>query len=464
MGFQPARSVAYPPVGPMSLCIPCRFLGASALALLVANCAADPSAGRRQLSAQNQREIGAFSNKAKYGAASPRVVQQGDNVPKGGGRDHVGRPYQVAGRWYTPRENPGYSAVGPASWYGDAFHGRKTANGEIYDKHAYTAAHPTMPLPSYARVTNMSNGHSIIVRVNDRGPFHGGRIIDLSERVAHALQFKHLGTARVKVDYIQRASTGGSDDRKLVATLRTDGQLAHLDGGSTPIPGQQPIMVASNSPVPLAASQPRLSEPSRQPLPQPVQAAAPVAAQEEAPVAAVSQDSPRMAETRQLRRDVPLPPDRPFDLGSIPGGSAPMQRVNNGQQQAQPATVRSPLPGRDRIAAVYFAPSSGFADALSRDNPMARLRSGGFSPVEHRLAATPAGSATLQVGVFRDRRNAERLAAAVGRHGTPRITALGGGTESLYRLTANGFAGPSAADAALSAARAAGAADARLVR
>ncbi len=373
-----------------------RAAGVSALALGLANCATDNRGGQRQLSAQNQREIGAFSNKAKYGSASPRVVQYGETVPKGGGRDHVGRPYRVAGRWYTPRDNPNYTATGNASWYGDAFHGRKTANGEIYDKHAYTAAHPTMPLPSYARVTNLQNGHSIVVRVNDRGPFHGNRIIDLSERVAYALNFKHMGTARVRVDYLQRASTAGSDDRRLVATLRTDGQAAQLPGGSTPVPGQQPVMVASNEPfippVPAASAPRRTPEPSRA-APEPQQPAPqPAVREDETQQQAATSRALAMTEVRQLRRDVPLPPERPFDLGGIPGAATPMQRVNNGQIATSPQPRRqaiAPAPAQQRVATVFFAPSTGFAAALGAGDPMAKLRPGRFAAVEHQLAATP---------------------------------------------------------------------------
>jgi rare lipoprotein A len=382
---RPAFCVAYRPVKLMSLPSASRMIGVSAVALLLANCASEPTK-TRQISSQNQREIGAFADSRKYGNASPRVVQSGEAVPKGGGRDHVGKPYRVAGRWYTPRDNPNYSSVGNSSWYGDAFHGRKTANGEVYDKHAYTAAHPTMPLPSYARVTNMTNNRSIIVRVNDRGPFHAGRIIDVSERVAHALEFKHIGTARVKVDYVQRASTAGSDDRKLVATLRTDGQLAQLPGGSTPIPGQQPILVASNEPVPGVSSFSPVATPRPQPaLARPAVAQASVAAPaarpqpaEEANEAATEQASAQLTEIKPVRRTMPLPADRPFDLGSIPGAGTPMNRVNNGQ--AVPARALAPpvSPPRDRVAAVYFAPATGFKAAFGGNDPMARLKPGTF--------------------------------------------------------------------------------------
>lgn len=157
----------------------------------------------------------------KWGvAASPRVIEDGQPVPKGGGRYRVGKPYTVAGRTYVPEEDVNYKAEGFASWYGSDFHGRYTANGEIFDKESISAAHPTMPLPSYARVTNLRNKKSIIVRVNDRGPYVGNRVIDLSSRVAHLLEFQGHGVTKVRVEYVGRAPLAGSDDRKLVATLR----------------------------------------------------------------------------------------------------------------------------------------------------------------------------------------------------------------------------------------------------
>ncbi len=163
--------------------------------------------------------------------ASPRLVDDGQPVPRGGGGYLVGRPYTIAGHLFVPNANPqGYTVVGTASWYGDAFHGRRTANGEIFDKRSISAAHPTLPLPSYVRVTNLKNNRSMIVRVNDRGPYHGGRVMDVSERVAEALQFKTEGTGHIKVDYIGRADLAGSDDAKLIASLREDGAPAQFGG------------------------------------------------------------------------------------------------------------------------------------------------------------------------------------------------------------------------------------------
>jgi rare lipoprotein A len=152
--------------------------------------------------------------------ASIRASDAAKPRHKGGGFYRVGEPYVIAGRTYVPREDPHYRAEGIASWYGDWFHGRLTANGERYDMHALSAAHPTLPLPSYVRVTNLENNLSLVVRVNDRGPFYDGRIIDMSVRAAKLLGFYERGLARVHVEYLGPARLEGSDDARLAATLR----------------------------------------------------------------------------------------------------------------------------------------------------------------------------------------------------------------------------------------------------
>ncbi|WP_425494041.1 septal ring lytic transglycosylase RlpA family protein [Hoeflea alexandrii] len=142
----------------------------------------------------------------------------------------MGKPYRVRGKWYTPKEDPNYDKAGLASWYGPNFHGRLTANGEIYDQFHLSAAHPTFPLPSYARVTNKKNGNSVIVRVNDRGPFAHGRIIDLSNKAAQLLDMKHEGVAAVRVQYVGRAPVEGDDTRYLMASYQPGGSDAPAGG------------------------------------------------------------------------------------------------------------------------------------------------------------------------------------------------------------------------------------------
>ena len=120
------------------------------------------------------------------------------------GEYKIGAPYQIRGVWYYPHEDPKYSKTGIASWYGKKFHGRRTANGEIYDMNALTAAHKTLPMPVRVQVTNLDNGRSLVLRVNDRGPFVNGRIIDVSRRAAQLLGFQNMGTAKVRVTIVDQ--------------------------------------------------------------------------------------------------------------------------------------------------------------------------------------------------------------------------------------------------------------------
>src|SRR5260221_4804660 len=137
----------------------------------------------------------------------------------------VGKPYQIDGAWYYPAEDWNYNETGIASWYGEAFHGKDTANGESFDLNAITAAHRTLPMPTIVEVTNLENGRTLQVRVNDRGPYARGRIIDLSRRSAQLLGFEGQGTAKVRVkilvpESIQVASLArhnGGDDKAIAA-------------------------------------------------------------------------------------------------------------------------------------------------------------------------------------------------------------------------------------------------------
>ncbi len=139
----------------------------------------------------------------------------------------IGKPYQVGGVWYYPREDFEYDESGIASWYGPDFHGKLTANGETFDQNTVTAAHKTLPLPSIVRVTNLENGRSLVVRINDRGPFVNGRIIDLSRKSAQLLGIETKGTARVRVQVMTEES------RALASSLKQDN------------PGREPPVAAA---------------------------------------------------------------------------------------------------------------------------------------------------------------------------------------------------------------------------
>jgi peptidoglycan lytic transglycosylase len=192
---------------------------------------------------------------SRYGVkSSTRVVAPGQPVPKGGGTYRVGNPYVIAGRTYVPQENPNYRAEGQASWYGADFQGRLTANGEVFDMSGVSAAHPTLPLPSYARVTNLENRRSVVVRVNDRGPYHDNRVIDVSVRAAKLLGFYDKGVAQVRVEYVGRASLNGSDDTKLAESLRIEESIAPLVRVAAiappTLPGH-PVLTPPQAPPPI---------------------------------------------------------------------------------------------------------------------------------------------------------------------------------------------------------------------
>ncbi len=178
-------------------------------------------------------------------------------VPATRGGYKVGKPYQIQGTWYYPRVQYDYEETGIASWYGPGFNGKPTANAEIYDQDALTAAHRTLPMPSMVRVTNLENGRSLKLRINDRGPFARGRIIDVSRRAAGLLGFQERGTAKVRVELIEAesrrlaaaAQSGQDDDPAPLAVPTVAVAVAPLSSpssspsGGTTI-GSQPLRAA----------------------------------------------------------------------------------------------------------------------------------------------------------------------------------------------------------------------------
>ncbi len=187
-----------------------------------------------------------FLDGCASGPSAPASPKTGSSVSTGGGYK-VGQPYQIGGTWYYPHEDFSYDETGIASWYGADFHGQRTANGEMYNMEELTAAHKTLPLPSLARVTNLENGRSIVVRINDRGPFSGARIIDVSQRAAQLLGFEQTGTAKVRVQVL-------ADESKAIAdAMRRYGSSAptQLASAETAVSGSSEPP-ANLTPAPLA--------------------------------------------------------------------------------------------------------------------------------------------------------------------------------------------------------------------
>lgn len=384
--------------------------------LLVTACASlQPEAKKKKRSKE-------YFAESVYGVkASPRVAN-GKKMPRGGGRNQIGKPYKVKNKWYKPKEEPNYVKVGRASWYGSAFHGRLTANGEVYDMTHLTAAHPTMPLPSYARVTNTANGSSVIVRVNDRGPYSNDRIIDMSEKAAELLDYKHHGTAKVKVEYIGRAPLHGQDDAFLLASYRPSG---NNDGIGQPASG---VMMAMNGPMPTAVP--------NQPVPHGVSAFNQIAAQPPVPFG-YAQDAAPM-----LPVIVPVPLDKPaylYNVASAQQGDILLAAYAGNRMMQEREDVYSKVLMPQAASAEW---RQAQAEKLQRNDP----EQGEY----------------VDLGTFSGKEEAEHIARALGHSGFVSRTITPQPQGAFYSLTAKARNGDN--DALLRAAWAAGAEDAFVVR
>ncbi|MEZ5840525.1 MAG: septal ring lytic transglycosylase RlpA family protein [Hyphomicrobiales bacterium] len=419
---------------------------------LVAGCASAPKTMRHPPRTKE------YFPEEKYGKASPRVISYGDSVPKGGGRYQVGKPYKIAGKWYKPKEDPNYEATGVASWYGSAFHGRQTANGEIYDMHSLTAAHPTLPLPSYVRVTNLANKRSVVVRVNDRGPYAHGRVIDLSQRAAEMLDYKRVGTAKVKVTYVGKARMDGLDHEYLMASLTENGRTISPGGPSDPGRDTQPIMVADASPPP------GLERTPLPPAPPVVTAVTAIgstgpAAVELAPETAIDAAGAAGAAT-------PQPPIRPMAPSGTPVNIMPAalsasmpsaSPIGVGSSQG-PVGLLGKLPAvssyraPDRISMAHSVIDASFG-AEGRGLPSAALR-----------AAHDRQSVEIHAGVFADPANAERARKALADIGSVKVVDFERDGRTLTLVRISGLAAGLDPEVALERARTAGYSDAYILR
>jgi rare lipoprotein A len=259
---------------------------------------------------------------------TPRYPSQAkgpQTVPPAQSEYKVGKPYQVGGVWYVPREQPNYDQTGVASWYGEQFHMKATANGETFDMATVSAAHTTLPLPSMVEVTNLDNGRKLVVRVNDRGPFVGDRIIDLSREAARQLGYERQGLARVRVRYVGPAPL-----------LGPDGGLRYAN--AKPYPTRLPTAAAIASPA-VDAADPVME----------LAAATPRAAPRA--TAITSETLPPLTGSAISSTPIPPAPTAPMDVSAIPIKSA--LRVQAGaftsEVNAQRAVSQLSVAGRATI-------------------------------------------------------------------------------------------------------------------
>lgn len=354
-------------------------------------------------------------------AACGSAVKSGSyssNADDGQGSYRIGRPYSIDGKTYYPAEDMNYSETGIASWYGPGFHGNRTANGEVYDQYQVSAAHKTLPMPSIVRVTNLDNGRSVMARINDRGPFVPGRIIDMSRAGAHEIGLDVSGTARVRVEIMRRESEivkqiameGGGRDAQLAALTNppADGTSDQQIAAAAPI--DRSVTVQTLAPPPGTASE--------QPVPSAALAPAP------APQAAVW---PSQSASQE-------PPPQ-----SSPAPSAPAPRT-------EPA-VASPAPPPAVMPAVASTQSV---------SPQPKLEQASWT-------VPASGRIFVQAGAFSQLDNAEKLRRRLAGLGNASVTPITVGGRELYRVRIGPLADDAAADQMLGRVLNAGIREARVV-
>ncbi len=261
------------------------------------------------------------------------------SAPPVRGADHyrVGKPYQVNGIWYTPREQPDYDEVGLASWYGPQFQNHSTANGEVFDMARISAAHKTLPLPSLVEVTNLNNGRKLVVRVNDRGPFVGARLIDLSKAAAEELGYASQGVTRVRVRYVGRAPLTPEDGRLYVASAAPP-RAPPRPAATRPVavdeyavagwPGVQPPIKTTTAALTTAASVPAgavANPPSATPLAPAVEHAPAAFAEAESPAPLVQPPASEPAPTAPASASAPASAVGELADAAVAGGHFSVQ-------------------------------------------------------------------------------------------------------------------------------------------
>lgn len=345
----------------------------------------------------------------------------------------IGKPYHISGKRYYPAYDPEYDEVGDASWYGPGFHGKPTASGEPFNTYDLTAAHTTLPMPSLVRVTNLENGRSIVVRINDRGPFAHDRIIDLSEKAADELGIKQRGTAKVRVQYL------AEETEQLIAELRSGRsvQQASFQPGRQPAPHVTPVAFQDSNDfrAAMGGSQSDM-----------IQDSGTRAMGNAAPMGLVASNElpplPGLA-------PAPVPPTpNPLAMPDFPPQLPPA---------SAPAPVAAPAP-----AAVPFTPPPQQPSYAPPAQPFRPPVSVPAAEVKN-LEPSAGGNLFIQAGSFSQRENADKLAARLSGVGTPDVRAIQVGDRMWYRVRVGPVADRMVAEQMLSKVIQLGVPDARII-
>ncbi|MBX6323043.1 MAG: septal ring lytic transglycosylase RlpA family protein [Rhodospirillaceae bacterium] len=400
---------------------------------------------------------------------------RGTAVPHPQSYYKVGAPYEVNGVWYYPQVDYDYDRVGIASWYGPGFHGRYTANGEVYDENDITAAHPTLPLPSVVRVTNLENGRSIAVRVNDRGPFVDGRIIDLSRRSAQLLGIERQGTARVRVQIMAPESRQlaalaqqGIIDVPALAEDETQagrggGQLAAAPAPSAATTGGGAATASDSSPVVQVAELlgPSATLSDAGPVTVGTAPVTPVVAQPLPPLPGAAATPPRTG----------VPAGGTATAATPPASAAPAQQAD------QPLSILATLPQSEtspppRPHYVWGAGNMApIIDGPGTKGPVARPdQPAAFEAVAaHRedgsavIVAKESAALYVQAGAFSQQQNADAMRARLAAIGPTAVSPVRVGGRQLFRVRVGPVHSPEEAERLLKEVVSAGQPDARIV-
>ncbi|MDR3508926.1 MAG: septal ring lytic transglycosylase RlpA family protein [Caulobacteraceae bacterium] len=369
-------------------------------------------------------------------APKPSVGPTATNVrPPTTGLRGTEKPYQVDGVWYYPHTDPNYDAVGTASWYGQKFHNHQTADGEIFDQNGLSAAHTTLPLPSVVEVTNLDNGKKLKLRVNDRGPFVGGRVLDVSRAAAEQLGFERQGTARVRVRYVGPAPAfstpvmlaaidPASPPRRWAAS---PSQPSRLDGADIDRPtARNSGVVSAASLAPVASS----AAGTRAPMLLALAESTPASRFTE-PAVRLSFTAPQSAQSAQTYR-VQTYRVQTYRVQDEDLGPAPL----SARTVAPPTPVGVSSLGGQALAPAQSAPAT---------------------------AEGPVDAYVVQAGAFSSRDIAERAAARLGDAGSTAIRPLARNGMTLYRVVLRGYPDAGAAEVGRARAAAAGFSDARVI-
>jgi rare lipoprotein A len=380
-----------------------------------------------------------------------REGAQGSAVrPPSSGKTGTNAPYQVGGIWYVPHEQPRYDETGIASWYGDAFNMKATADGEVFDMNQFSAAHTTLPLPSMVEVTNLDNGRKLVVRVNDRGPFVGGRIIDLSHAAAIELGYDRAGVAHVRVKYVGPAPLGGPEAGVRYAKASPQAYSPR------PYPPQPYAAAPAYAPPLRAASYGSGTMTAHRPADEEIFGEAPAAPAAVEPLVPRPQ---RVAESSLT----PLPPAvrstsaAPFVPESVtpakPPLATPVNRASRDPyisdvvaRRVQPVAQRANLEAATGQSLPAAVPSSAVIQAVA-------------------TTRTPSAKAySVQAGAFSDQVNAKRAAAQLASAGTVKVEPFERSGVTMYRVYLAGVSDEAEAHEVRDKVAAIGFSDARVVK